>query len=65
MIEYHGIQHFEPVDFFGGEAQLETQKEHDKRKTRYAEEHNYLLVDFFEEDDNLELVLYELFEGKE
>ena len=31
LIEYNGIQHYEPVDFFGGEEQLIKQKEIDKK----------------------------------
>lgn len=36
-IEYHGKQHFEPVDFFGGEESFEKQKERDLRKIKLAE----------------------------
>ena len=32
--EYQGIQHFYPIEHWGGEKQLEKQKEHDARKKR-------------------------------
>ena len=31
-IEYQGIQHYRPVDFFGGEAALEQRRELDRQK---------------------------------
>ena len=31
-IEYQGIQHYEPVEFFGGEDGLRSRKELDQRK---------------------------------
>lgn len=44
LIEYNGIQHYEAVDYFGGEEQLKKQKEHDKRKRDYAKKHGYKLI---------------------
>lgn len=52
LIEYQGIQHFEPVEIFGGNDQLEQQREHDKRKRLYAEEHGYKLIEI-KYDDNI------------
>lgn len=36
-IECQGIQHFEPIDFFGGKEAFETQKERDKTKYKLCE----------------------------
>lgn len=36
LIECQGLQHYEPVTYFGGEAVFERQKEHDARKISYA-----------------------------
>lgn len=37
LIECQGIQHYRPVDLFGGEDQFELQKKHDKKKKEYAD----------------------------
>lgn len=44
LIEYNGIQHYEAVDYFGGEEKFKIQKEHDKRKRDYAKKHGYKLI---------------------
>ena len=49
LIEYQGIQHYEPVDFDGkGEEhaknQFLRQKEHDHRKRQYAKKHGYKMI---------------------
>ena len=44
LVEYNGIQHYEAVEYFGGEEQLKKQKEHDKRKHDYAKKHGYKLI---------------------
>jgi len=35
-VEYHGLQHFEPVEFFGGEDAFAKNVERDKRKIRVS-----------------------------
>jgi len=50
LIEYQGIQHYEPVDFDGkGEEnalqQFMIQQEHDKRKKGYAKKNHYPLIE--------------------
>ncbi len=42
-VEYHGKQHFEPVDFFGGEDAYKKNVERDKRKIKISEENNVKL----------------------
>lgn len=44
LIEYQGIQHYEPIETFGGEDQLELQQKHDKMKADYAKTNNYNLI---------------------
>lgn len=44
LIEYNGIQHYEVVEYFGGEEKFKIQKEHDKRKRDYAKKHGYKLI---------------------
>lgn len=43
-LEYQGIQHFKAVEHWGGEAQLENQKEHDMRKKKLCKELGVKLV---------------------
>ena len=56
LVEYQGIQHYEAVDYFGGEEQLRIQREHDKRKREYALENGYQLIE-------LNYQLYESYEA--
>lgn len=42
--EYQGIQHFQAVNHWGGNAQLEIQIEHDKRKKRICKEKGICLI---------------------
>ena len=42
--EYQGIQHFQAVEHWGGQAKLEIQKEHDNRKKRICEEKGICLI---------------------
>lgn len=44
LIEYQGIQHYEPVDIFGGDNQFKIQQKHDKMKADYARNHSYNLI---------------------
>lgn len=51
LIEYQGKQHLQPINYFGGEKQFKIQKEHDRRKLEYAENHNInLLVILYNEN---------------
>lgn len=43
-IEYDGIQHFKPIQFFGGEESLEKQKRHDEIKNNYCKENGIDLL---------------------
>ena len=44
LIECQGLQHYQSVEFFGGEHGFGCQKVHDYRKAKYAEEHDYKLL---------------------
>lgn len=37
-IEFNGIQHYEPVDYFGGESRFKIQQQYDKLKQDFAKE---------------------------
>jgi len=43
-IEYDGIQHFKPIEYFGGVENLNYVKKHDKIKTKFCEEKNIKLL---------------------
>lgn len=43
-IEYDGIQHFKPIDFFGGNEGFEYTKKHDNIKNEYCCTHNIELL---------------------
>ena len=51
-IEYQGIQHFEPIDHWGGEDGLRKRKENDKKKKKICKSLNYKLIEF-KYDENL------------
>lgn len=62
LIEFQGLQHFEPVDVFGGEEHFKIQQEHDARKAAYAQEHNYLFVTInYDEEQNICSILDSIF----
>ena len=44
VIEYNGRQHYEPVDFFGGEQSFLAQKERDFKKQKFCQEKNITLI---------------------
>ncbi len=43
-IEYQGAQHYEPIEFFGGQEAFERNVERDKRKKQLCEKHNCILI---------------------
>lgn len=44
LIEYDGLQHFKPVEFFGGEKAFKIQKKSDKEKDHLAKINNIPLI---------------------
>lgn len=45
VIEYQGIQHYEPVEYLGGFEKFKSQLVRDKIKAKYAEDNGYKLVE--------------------
>jgi len=43
-IEYDGIQHFEPIEYWGGLKNFEYIQKHDKIKNKYCKKHNIKLI---------------------
>ena len=58
-IECQGIQHFKPIDFFGGEKIFNYQKENDKIKYNLCKENNIKLIYFFNKLDDYKSIIYE------
>lgn len=57
IIEVNGRQHYEPVEYFGGQEKFETQIKHDKIKSDYCRENNIrLLCIRYDEDINKALI---------
>lgn len=50
-IEYQGVQHFFPVDFFGGESSFRDTQKRDEIKRRYCEDRGILLLLLTENTD--------------
>lgn len=45
LVEYQGVQHYKPIELFGGDNQFQVQKRNDKRKKDFAEEGSYTLLE--------------------
>ena len=45
LIEFQGLQHYQPVEHFGGEEQFKIQKIHDELKRNYCKAHNFKLIE--------------------
>lgn len=62
-IEYQGIQHYRPVEFFGGEEALQQRQELDRVKRQLCEENNVRLIEWPYStpptEENIEAVLVE------
>lgn len=43
-IEYNGIQHYNPIEFFGGKEEFDKRIERDKIKIEYCNKNNILLI---------------------
>ena len=60
MLEYDGLEHFQPVDFFGGEEKFKTRKENDEIKDNYCKSKNIELIRIpYWDFDNIEKILEE------
>lgn len=54
LIEYQGKQHYQPVDFYGGQDNYKKQQERDLMKKQYCESHNIPLYEISYKDNLLE-----------
>jgi len=52
LIECQGIQHYQPVEFFGGQEAFELQKLYDQRKREYARDNEFILfeIPYYEDE---------------
>lgn len=60
LIEYQGLQHYEPIDYFGGLKQFKIQQRHDNLKREYAKKHGYKLIEIpytIDGEDNIKKFL--------
>ena len=55
-VEYHGRQHFEPVEFFGGKEVFLKTVERDKRKVNLSQKHGVKLLIVTETDNQDDIV---------
>lgn len=64
IIEYQGVQHFKPVEYFGGEEQFLIGVEHDRIKEEYCMSHgiNIFYINYY---DNIQDKLNELLQSEE
>ncbi len=59
IIEYDGVQHFEPIEYFGGESALKYTQHNDAIKTRYCVKNNIKLIRIpYYDFDNIDEILY-------
>ena len=62
LIEYNGIQHYKPVDYFGGQKVFENQVLRDNIKKDYCQKNNILLIEipYYSDLDEELIKLYDL-----
>jgi hypothetical protein len=65
LIEFHGIQHFLPVDYFGGEKKLKYTQRNDKIKQSFCQQHNLplLILDYTQSDSQMQECMEKFFWG--
>jgi hypothetical protein len=58
IIEYNGVQHYRPIEQFGGKEQFELQQERDMALRQYCKEHKIKLIEIpYLDFDNIETIL--------
>lgn len=60
VIEFNGIQHYEAIDYFGGEPRFKAQQERDKEKEEYCISNNKRLVVIRYDEDIDEVLKHNL-----
>ena len=63
LIEYDGIQHFQPVERFGGQEAFLQRQKNDELKTQYCEKHHIPLLRISYTQDLSTLTLEDLLNG--
>lgn len=61
FIEYNGIQHYVPVEHFGGELQFQKQLQRDNYVRNYCQDNNIKLIEI-KYTDNINIKLKEIYE---
>ncbi|HBB9485894.1 Uncharacterised protein [Escherichia coli] len=56
LIEYDGIQHFKPIEYFGGEEGLAEQQRNDEIKNKYCYDNNITLLRIKYSDDHIKII---------
>lgn len=60
LIECQGVQHYKPIEYFGGDAQFVVQQENDNLKRAYAENHKIPLLEipyYIKEQNDIEFTV--------
>ena len=65
FIEYQGVQHYEPVDLFGGEERLKDQQKKDQIKRDYCRKNNLPLLEIRHDNKDWEKDLFEFLNLKQ
>ena len=61
-IEFQGIQHYKPINYFGGESRYNSQVKKDNIKVNFCNENNIKLIRIpYFEIDNIEKILKSAF----
>ena len=65
-IEFDGLQHYKPIEFFGGENSFVKGVERDERKNKFCEDNNLMLIriPFYYIDQIPELLDWKLYGNK-
>ena len=62
IVEFDGIQHFKPIDFFGGEQELINRQNRDKAKNEYFNSIGYKVIRIpYTDIDNVDSILLDEF----
>lgn len=66
LIEYNGIQHYEPIEYFGGKNKFESQIKRDNIKREYCQKNNIILceIPYYSNLDDELIKLYDLIKVK-
>ena len=64
MIEYQGVQHFEPIAFFGGKESFSTRTANDRIKKEYCNA-NKIRLFYINYNDNIQEKLDKLIQSEE